>query len=117
MFPLLAIVGKAVVGAVVGATVSAGAKAVFGSGGSSSSGSGGQAASPPKSSLADIKGAHSKTGLDILKAPVAKAQTAKVPGIKNDSGLLEDPWQPMKDWYDDLGGDSTKLRIDDTMLP
>lgn len=71
---------------------------------------------PPKSSLSDIRDARSKSAIDILgkQEKVAKAETAKVPSIQK--GVLEDPWQPMHDWWDALGGKG-KLVIDDTGLP
>ena len=108
-------VGTAI-GAGLGTALEGGIKAV--SGGSKASSSQPQYIQlPEKQSLDDLRSAQSKTGMDILKTPTAKAEAAKVPGIKNDPGILEDPWQPMREWYDDLGGDSKKLRpIDDTRL-
>ncbi len=71
---------------------------------------------PPKVDLGDLSSSKSAlAALQTRQRDTKVAKAADIPEMKN--GVLPDPWKPMKDWYEDLGGDSSKIRIDETMLP
>lgn len=70
----------------------------------------------PKMELGDLSSKSSTlAALQTRQRDTKVAKAAAVPEMKN--GVLPDPWKPMKDWYEDLGGDSSKIKIDETLLP
>lgn len=83
---------------------------------SSGSGQATQYIQSPTMSLDDIR--SSSSALSVLgrrSEPTKVAQAAKVPGVP---GVLEDPWKPMYDWWEDLGGEPGRIGpIDETRMP
>lgn len=72
---------------------------------------------PPSTSLADLRSASSGSSLEALKARSGDVKVAKTAEVDLKNGILSDPWQPTRDWYTDLGGDGSKIKIDETLLP
>lgn len=75
----------------------------------------------PKISLDDIRSKSS--AMEILAKrsnDVKVAQTAQIPKIDatGKSMVMEDPWQPARNWWADLGGEPSRFGpIDDTRMP
>ena len=88
----------AVAAAVAGSLTSAVAGAALGGGGG---GGGGMPSESPATTLNNIKNLTARKDAPKVTGETKAAATAKVPTVP---GLLEDPWQPTKDWYKDLGG-------------
>lgn len=71
----------------------------------------------PSTSLADLRSASSGSSFEALKARSGDVKVAKTAEVDLKNGILSDPWQPTRDWYTDLGGDGSKIKIDETLLP
>jgi hypothetical protein len=106
-------------GAKIGAAIGGAAGGAIGGKGKPAASSGGQPQqyiAPPKVDLKDLSsGGSAIAALQKRQGDTKVAKAAEIPDLKN--GLLVDPWQPMKDWYSDLGGDASKIEIDETRMP
>lgn len=75
---------------------------------------------PSKISMEDIRPGGASKAMEILSrrsAEVKVAETAKLPNAQS-SDILEDPWKPSRDWWEDLGGEPGRYGpIDDTRMP
>lgn len=75
---------------------------------------------PAKITMDDIRSSGKSSAMEILSKRSAEtkvAATAKLPsGAQSD--ILEDPWKPSRDWWEDLGGDPARYgAIDETRMP